>query len=88
MVALLKLWVGDGRTFGRLNRALISLIPKKQEAEEVGDFRPNSLVHSLVKIFSKLLANRLRPKMTELVSTNQSTFIVGCSLHDNFILVR
>jgi hypothetical protein len=66
MAALLKLFMGDGRTIGRLNRALISLILKKQEAEKVGDFRPNNLIHSLVKIFSKLLANRLLPKMAEL----------------------
>jgi hypothetical protein len=40
------------------------------------------------KLFSKLLANRLRPKMEGLVSANQSAFIKGRNLHDNFILVR
>jgi hypothetical protein len=88
MAAVLKLYVGDGRGFGRLNKALITLIPKKQEAQEVGDFRPISLVHSFAKLFTKLLANRLRPKMADLVKTNQSAFIQGRSLHDNFILVR
>jgi hypothetical protein len=88
MAAILKLYVGDGRAFGRLNRALIMLIPKKPDALEVGDFRPISLVHSFAKLFSKLLANRLRPKMEDLVSSNQSAFIKGRNLHDNFILVR
>jgi hypothetical protein len=88
MVAILKLYVGDGRTFERLNRALITLIPKKQDAEEVGDFRPISLVHSFAKLFSKLIANRLRPKMESLVSKNQSAFIKGRNLHNNFLLVR
>jgi hypothetical protein len=77
MAAILKLFVGDGRTFGRLNRALITLIPKKQDAEEVVDFCPISLVHSFAKMFSKLLANRLRPNMESLVSKNQSAFIRG-----------
>jgi hypothetical protein len=40
MAGLLKLGVGDGRGFGRLNRALITLIPKRQDAMEVKDFRP------------------------------------------------
>jgi exonuclease III len=77
MAAVTKLYVGDGRAFGRLNRALITLVPKKQGAEEVGDFRPISLVHSFAKLFSKLIANRLRPRMESLVSANQSAFIKG-----------
>jgi hypothetical protein len=40
MAAVLKLYVGNGKGFGRLNKALITLIPKKQEAQKVGDFRP------------------------------------------------
>jgi hypothetical protein len=70
MAAVTKLYVGDGRAFSRLNRALITLVPKKQGAEEVGDFRPISLVHSFAKLFSKLIANRLRPRMESLVSAN------------------
>jgi exonuclease III len=88
MAAILKLYVGDGRGFGQLNRALITLVPKKMDAQEVGDYRPISLIHSFAKLFSKILANRLRPKMEELVSPNQSAFIKGRNLHDNFILVR
>jgi hypothetical protein len=60
----------------------------QQDMEEVGDYRPISLVHSFAKLFTKLLANRLRPRMSQLVSTNQSAFIWGRNLHDNFLLVR
>jgi hypothetical protein len=88
MAAVLKLYVGDGRNFSRINRALITLIPKRADAEQIGDYRPISLVHSFGKLFSKLMANRLRPKMEILVSTNQSTFIKGRNRHDNFLLVR
>jgi hypothetical protein len=88
MAAVLKLFVGDGCNFGRPNRALITLIPKKPDAQEIGDYRPISLVHSFAKLFTKLLATRLRPRMEELVSANQSAFIKGRNLHDNFLLVR
>jgi hypothetical protein len=88
MADLLKLAVGDGRGFARLNRALITLIPKRQEAQDVGDFRPIGLVHNFSKLFSKLIANRLRGGLGELVSVNQSAFVRGRSLHDNFVLVR
>ena len=40
----------NGRGFGRFNKALITLIPKKTDASEIGDFRPISLLHSIPKI--------------------------------------
>jgi hypothetical protein len=55
MAAVLKLFVGDRCNFGRPNRALITLIPKKPDVQEIGDYRPISLVHSFVKLFTKLL---------------------------------
>jgi hypothetical protein len=85
---MLKLGVGDGRGFARLNRALITLIPKKQDAVEIGDYRPISLVHSFAKLFSKVVANRLRLRLGDIVSTNQSAFVKHRCLHDNFVLVR
>nr|XP_051201783.1 uncharacterized protein LOC127315326 [Lolium perenne] len=88
MTCLYKLGVGDGRGFARLNRALITLIPKKPDAMEISDFRPISLVHSFAKLFSKLVANRLRLRLGDVVSANQSAFIRGRCLHDNFMLVR
>jgi hypothetical protein len=88
MAAIHKLYVGDGRGFSKLNRALITLIPKRSDALDIGDFRPISLIHSFAKLFAKLLAVRLRPKMNALISLNQSAFIKGRNLHDNFLLVR
>jgi hypothetical protein len=88
LAGLLKLGVGDGRGFARLNRAIITLIPKKQEAMEIEDYRPISLVHSFSKLFSKIIANRLSKRIGVVVSINQSAFIKKRSLHDNFVLVR
>ena len=88
MAVLMKLYVGDGRGFGKLNQAHIMLIPKKPEAEEVGDFRPISLTHSAAKLFAKMLANHARRRMKEIMESNQSAFICGRHLHDNFLLVR
>jgi hypothetical protein len=71
MAGIFKLGVGDGRGFARLNRALITLIPKKQDAEFIGDFRPISLVHSFSKLFSKIFANRMQTRIGEIISVNQ-----------------
>lgn len=88
MAALLKLFVGDDRGFGKLNKAHMVLIPKKTDATEVGDYRPISLPHSFSKLFSKMLANRARKRMPEIVSISQSAFIKGRNIHDNYLLVR
>ena len=84
----MKLYVQDGRGFGKLNKAHIVLIPKKPDAEMVGDFRPISLTHNAAKLFAKMLANRARRRMKDIVTANQSAFICGRHLHDNFLLVR
>lgn len=54
----------------------------------MGDYRPISLVHSFGKLITKILANRLAPKLDHLIAPNQSGFIKGRCIHDNFLLVQ
>jgi hypothetical protein len=74
--------------FHWLNSANIALLPKKEGAEEVSDFRPISLIHAIAKIITKMLATRLAPFMNELISNAQSAFIKKHSIHDNFLYVK
>uniref|UniRef100_A0A453RUE9 Reverse transcriptase domain-containing protein n=1 Tax=Aegilops tauschii subsp. strangulata TaxID=200361 RepID=A0A453RUE9_AEGTS len=77
-----------GRGFSRLNQALLTLLPKRADAQQLSDYRPICLIHIVAKIFAKVLSLRLAPKLNNLASRNQNAFIAGRSLHDNFILVR
>jgi hypothetical protein len=88
MSALKKVWQGDASRLYLLNSAYVTLLPKKSEAIEVKDFRPISLIHSFAKKFTKILANRLAPKLPDLVSVNQSAFVKGRSIDDNFVMVQ
>jgi hypothetical protein len=74
--------------FHWLNSANISLLPKKDGAEDISDFRPISLIHAIARIISKMLAMRLSPFMNDLVSKEQSAFIKKRSIHDNFLYVK
>lgn len=82
-----KLYELNGRGFVKLNEALITLLPKKLEASTLFDYRPISLIHLMAKLFVKVLLLWLTPRLGELVTVNQSTFIAGRCIHDNFLLV-
>ena len=71
-----------------LNSANIILLPNKADALRVTDFRPISLIHSIAKIFSKMIVNRLTPRLNSIVSSYQSAFIKRRSIHDNFLYVQ
>jgi len=73
---------------GVLNSAYITLLPKKDGADQPKDFRPISLVHSFAKLITKMMANRLAGRLQQMVSPIQSAFIKGRFIQDNFMLVQ
>ncbi|GJT34263.1 RNA-directed DNA polymerase, eukaryota [Tanacetum coccineum] len=69
------------------NSSFIALIPKFQGDKMVNDYRPISLISSLYKIITKLLANRLVTVIDGLVNEVQSAFIANRQILDGpFIL--
>jgi hypothetical protein len=74
----------DCHSFHHPNGALLTLVPKKLNPVTLSDYRPISLIHSFGKIFSKAATNRFAPHLPNLISTNQSSFIKGRLIHDNF----
>lgn len=65
-----------------INSSYITLVPKKDNPENVNDFRPISLLNSSMKIITKLLANRLQGKALKVVHENQYGFIKGRTIQD------
>ena len=45
-------------------------------------------MHSVGKLVAKVLATRLAPHLSALIRNNQSAFIRGRSIHDNFMAVQ
>jgi hypothetical protein len=84
VAALREMFVLRGGCWNLLNSTNITLIPKKQEATTVIDFRPISVMHSIAKIMGSVLAWRLAPYLDRIVWKGQSAFIKGRRLHDNF----
>lgn len=73
---------------GDLNHTNIVLIPKNTHPETISQYRPISLCNFGYKIISKVLANRLKPLLPNLVSQQQSAFIEGRQIHDNIIIAH
>jgi hypothetical protein len=65
----------------------MTLLPKTTNAKSVKDYRPISLIHTVGKLLSKVVANQLVPKLNELVHISQSVFIRSYFIQDNFKLV-
>ena len=88
MAAISAIWSRKFDNFELLNSAYITLLPKKEDPSCIKDYRPISLVHSFAKLVTKILANRLAGTLDQLVSPNQSAFIKGRFILDNFMLVH
>ncbi|XP_020420593.1 uncharacterized protein LOC18774736 [Prunus persica] len=70
------------------NETFICLIPKKKESIKVSDFRPISLVTSLYKMVSKVLASRLREVLGSTISSYQSAFVQGRQILDAALIAN
>ncbi|RVW90113.1 Transposon TX1 uncharacterized 149 kDa protein [Vitis vinifera] len=76
-------------TFQRsLNSTFLLLIPKKEGAEDLRDFRPISLVGSVYKLLAKVPANRLKSVMGEVISDSQQAFIQGRQILDDVLIAN
>nr|GEY85346.1 RNA-directed DNA polymerase, eukaryota [Tanacetum cinerariifolium] len=69
------------------NSSFVALIPKIPNANMVKDFRPITIIGSIYKIISKILANRLVTVLGDLVNDVQSAFVADRQiLYGPFIL--
>nr|GEY81344.1 putative reverse transcriptase domain-containing protein [Tanacetum cinerariifolium] len=64
------------------NSSFVALIPKITDAKFVNDFRPISLIGSVYKVVTKVLANRLALVISDLISDTQSVFVANRQILD------
>ncbi|XP_020598468.1 uncharacterized protein LOC110038052 [Phalaenopsis equestris] len=66
----------------------ITLIPKSSSAIPWDLFKPINLTNVISKMISKVISNRLQPLLPKLICENQSAFIKGRSIVENFYLPK
>ena len=57
-----------------INRTNFTLIPKINSTSKMSDFRPISVSNVVYKLASKVIANRLKNILPQIISENQSGF--------------
>ncbi|XP_031120574.1 uncharacterized protein LOC116023707 [Ipomoea triloba] len=69
-----------------LNDTNVVFIPKKKCPEMVSDLRPIALCNVVYKIMAKMVANRMKPLLGEIISDSQSAFIPNRLITDNILI--
>ena len=71
-----------------MNGALIGLIPKIPSLEHIKQFRPISLCIVAYKVVTKILMDRVRPLIKDLIALNQCSVILGRQIEDDVIIAQ
>ncbi|GJY07999.1 RNA-directed DNA polymerase, eukaryota [Tanacetum coccineum] len=82
-------WFFEHCSFSRgCNSSFFSLIPKVPDPKFVTDYRPISLIGSLYKVVTKILATRLSVVISELVSDVQTVFVPSRQILDGPFIIN
>lgn len=69
-----------------INSTILTLIPKKDEATFMKDYRPISCCNVIYKVISNILASHLKKLLPSFISPNQSAFVKDRLLMENVLL--
>uniref|UniRef100_A0A803NYG4 Reverse transcriptase domain-containing protein n=1 Tax=Cannabis sativa TaxID=3483 RepID=A0A803NYG4_CANSA len=86
LIALVSDFFNTGTFPSEYNTTNLVLIPKKKNFSTMGDLRPIALCNVAYKISAKVLANRMRPLIGDVISETQSAFIPGRLISDNIMV--
>lgn len=75
--------LNEGLPVDAINNTSIVLLPKLKDPQTPKDFRPISLCNALYRLISKVIVNRLKPVMPNLIGKNQAAFVAGRLMHEN-----
>ncbi|GJU87422.1 RNA-directed DNA polymerase, eukaryota, reverse transcriptase zinc-binding domain protein [Tanacetum coccineum] len=88
LCSAIKEFFRTGILLGEINATLISLVPKSLTPQKVSDFRPIACCNVVYKCISKILTNRIKSALNQIMDENQSAFVPGIAITDNILLTQ
>lgn len=72
----------------QVNSVIILLDKKGKDVRDLANLRPISLSNCDIKLFTKVISNRLQNILPHIVHTTQTAYIRGRQVHDNLNFIR
>ena len=84
-MALLNYAFIEGRLGDIIKKGLIKPIPKQVACSQLKHWRPITMLTTIYKLLAKMLAMRMTPILSSIVSPHQHGFIKGRNIYDNIL---
>ncbi|GKB35806.1 protein LAZ1 [Tanacetum coccineum] len=78
----------NGKLLKEINHTFLALISKTTTPLKVDDYQPISCCNVIYKCISKILTTRIIEGIKEVVSENQSAFVLGRCISDNILITQ
>lgn len=86
IVKLVDKFFREGMILADLNKTNVVLISKKKSPAKIIELRPISLCNVLIKVITKVITNRLKEVLGDIICETQSAFIPGWLISDNIMV--
>lgn len=88
IMKFLKEFYNNSKLGYGVNCSFVTLIPKKDNPNSLFDYRPISLINSPYKVLSKVLANRIKLVLPNVIDKVQSAFVGGRNIMDGVLITN
>jgi hypothetical protein len=82
-----QLYTGELPLF-KLNFGVITLLPKKEDATQIQQYRPICLLNVCFKIFTKVGTNRITGIAPKVIRPTQSAFLPGRNILEGVVILH